>query len=305
MGLFGNELAPICLTTYVRLRHLQRTVRALQMNKLAKQSELYIFSDGPRLGDEEKVRSVRKYLETVDGFKNIYVFKGLNNDFVENNVGGMRMLLDKYGKMIFLEEDIVTAPGFLTFLNESLNRYKGNNKIFSVSGYCPPINIPLDYEHDIFLLRRFNAWGFGIWKDRFDLVRSVSYDEYNSLINNKYRLKRFVDGGGIDMLRLLTLDVEGKINAFDVRAMYAQFLTNQYTVYPTRSLTMNIGHDGTGLHCGVTKKFDVVLSNKMSFKLPSNLDVDYRINKANLKFRRDGYLNGKIKQIARLVRFFQ
>lgn len=279
-----NDLAPIGLSTYARSKHLHQTIEALQKNTLAPQSELYIFSDAPRSGDEAPVTAVRSYLRTIDGFKKVYIVERESNDRVANSRGGLKMLLDRFGKVIFLAEDIVTAPGFLTFLNEALDKYEENDRVFNVSGYCPPIKIPANYCHDVFSLRRLSAWGFGIWKNRFDHLRYITPDEFERFAANKKKVREFVRSGP-DLMLMLKADAYGATDAGDVKLMYAQFLIDQYTVYPTKSLVQNIGHDGTGTHCGATDKFDVALSDKNSFKFPDDVIIDPRIVKANYKFR--------------------
>lgn len=280
-----NNLAPIGVSTYIRLQHLQQTIAALQKNTLAQHSDLYVFSDAPKTGDEERVAAVRSYLRSVDGFKKVHIIKRERNSRIENNRGGMRMLLDRFGKVIFLEEDVVTAPGFLAFMNQGLDKYEGNARIFSVAGYCPPIKIPANYQHDVFLLRRFSAWGFGIWKNRYDSNSYITPDEYEQFAANKKRVREFVKAGGKDMMVMLKADAYGQIDAGDVKAMYTQFLSNQYTLYSAQSLTMNIGHDGTGVHCVKTDRFNVTLSDKVTFRLPTEPIVDPRIVRANLTFR--------------------
>ena len=63
------KLAPICLFVYNRLEESKLTVAALQNNFLASESELFIFSDGPNIDNENKVDSVRAYINTITGFK--------------------------------------------------------------------------------------------------------------------------------------------------------------------------------------------------------------------------------------------
>jgi hypothetical protein len=281
-------LAPIGLSTYSRLQHLRQTIAALQKNKLAEKSELFVFSDAPKAGDEEKVEAVRRYLRTIEGFKAVHIIEREENSRVGNSRGGMRMLLERYGKTIFLEEDILTAPSFLCFMNQALEKYEGNDRIFSISGYCPPIRIPADYKHDVFMVRRFNGWGVGIWKERFDTVKPLSPSEFERFAARKEQTEGFSKGGGKDMLAMLKADAYGKIDAFDVKAMYAQFLSDRYTIYPKKSLTSNIGMDGTGVHCVVTSKFKVPLSDTSQFVLPDNLIIDKRIVEAYLKFRASG-----------------
>jgi len=280
-----SDLAPIGVSTYVRLQHLQENIAALKKNALAEHSELFVFSDAPRHGDEAKVAAVRSYLRTVDGFKNVCIVERETNSRTENNRGGLSSLLNRFGKVIFLEEDVVTAPGFLKFMNQALHKYEKNRRVFSVVGYCPPIKIPADYPHDVFFLKRYNAWGLGIWRDRYDRIRYITPDEYEQFSADKNRVREFIKGGGEDLMVMLKADAYGKIDAGDVKAMYAQFLTDQYTVYPRKSLTSNMGFDGTGTYCSSTTRFNVALSDQFSFSFPDDVVVDQRIIESNWKFR--------------------
>ena len=114
--------APVCVSAYARPGHLARTVEALRNNLAAEKHELFVFSDGAKPGDEDKVAAVRRYLRGVKGFKKITVFERIENNRVLNKRGGMKEVLEAYGRIIFLEEDVITAPGFLRFMNEALQR---------------------------------------------------------------------------------------------------------------------------------------------------------------------------------------
>jgi len=294
-----NNLAPIGISTYARPQHLQKTIEALKKNTLANQSELYVFSDAPKPGDEDKVAAVRSYLRTIDGFKAVHIIERDTNGRVENSRGGAQMLLDQFGKVIFQAEDVITAPGYLTFMNQALDKYEENDRVFSVVGYCPPIKIPSNYQHDVLFLRRFSGWGFGTWKNRFDLIRYVTPEEYEQFAADKNRVSDFVNAGGTDMMAMLKLDAYGEIDAGDVKAMYAQFLSNQYTVYPRESLVYNIGMDATGAHCDDTDYFDVPLNRKTLFDFPDHVIEDPRIVKMNCQFWNNRKLNsqGMIRRV--------
>ncbi len=123
-------LAPIVLFVYNRLSHTKQTVESLQKNYLADQSELFIFSDGPKNElDRQKVENVRKYLNSINGFKNIVIKESQENKGLANSViSGVSEIISKYGKIIVMEDDLVSAPGFLKFMNEALEFYKDNSK---------------------------------------------------------------------------------------------------------------------------------------------------------------------------------
>lgn len=277
--------APIGISAYTRLDHLKRTIEALQNNTLTAQSDLFVFSDGPKPGDEKAVKEVRDYLKTVDGFRSTTIVERKNNDRIANQHGGRIKLLETYGRCIFMEDDIVTAPGFLQFVNDALNFYADNPKVLSISGYSPPLAIPEDYQHDVYFLRRFSAWGIGVWKEKFKLIKPVSREQLQQLKSDKSKLKE-LDAYGEDIIRKLERDVSGKINVVDVKAMYCQYIHDVYTVYPKKSLTNNIGFDGSGLHCGITKKFDTDLWKKTdNFIMTKEVILNDKIIESNRRFR--------------------
>ena len=282
----ANELSPIGISTYTRIEHLKKTIAALQKNTLASQSELFVFSDAPKVGDETRVAEVRDFLRTVDGFKEVHIIERSENNRIANNRGGISMLLERYGRIIFLEDDVVTAPGFLAFMNQALDQYKDDQRFFSVVGYCPPINVPPQYESDLFFLKRFSGWGFGIWKDRFELIRKIPIAEYHELVRDRNRLKTFSRNAGEDVVHMLRLDCKGILDTLDVIATYALSIHDMYTAYPKLSLAQNIGFDGSGVNCSATNFYDVLLDNKVEFKFPDSVFVDPAIVECNYRFRK-------------------
>ncbi|NWK56814.1 glycosyltransferase family 2 protein [Verrucomicrobiaceae bacterium N1E253] len=272
-------LAPIGVSTYTRLTHLKQTIEALSQNTLAKQSKLYIFSDAPMEGDENAVSTLRSYLETIDGFESVTIVARTKNNRIKNNRGGMRQLLDEYGKLIWLEDDIVTAPGFLCYMNEALEFYKDDPQVLSICGYAPPLKVRS--QSDAFILSRFSAWGFGITASNFDKIKAIPSNALETL--DRARLIQ----NGRDLEGMVKREASGKINALDIRAMYAQYLNSTVTVYPKQSLVQNIGHDGTGVHCGNSSEFHhkELWQQTDGFSFVKNPELDPRIVKANARWR--------------------
>ncbi|MCM3901718.1 MAG: hypothetical protein ND866_08430 [Pyrinomonadaceae bacterium] len=281
--------APVMITTYSRLNHLQRTIEELKKNELADETTVYVYLDGPKPGDEEKVEAVRKYLTTVTGFAAFHVVERQQNMGAHENAKLANYeVLDKHGSIIRMEDDIVTAPWFLRFMNLALVKYKDDHNVFSISGYCVPMKIPEDYQYDALFLQKFEGWGCGIWRDRLDDVyHQITLEEFKKFASNKKLCRAFLNGGRRDMLTMLELVANGKLEAADVVAWYIQFLKNQYTLFPTQSLVKNIGMEGSGVHCGVTDFFNAPLSDKTSFHLPDQLIIDHRILKSHRKFWND------------------
>lgn len=285
--------APIGVSTYARVEHLRQTIAALQRNTLAAESELYIFSDAPKPGDEAKVREVRSFIKMIDGFKRVEIIERETNSRTYNNRQGMRMLLDRYGRMIFMEEDIVTAPTFIEYMNYMLDTYEDNPMVFSIAGYCPPIQIPKDYPYGIFLHPRFNPWGFGTWKDRFDkLEMQIPQRIFREIFFNPKTLWQFSQGG-LDILPPVLNNYFHYADGLDSRIFAQQFSMNMLTVYPTRHLVDNSGVDGSGVHKKKKHWYRVTLSTD-PFKepaLPGQMTPDPEIMRAFYVFRSGGIFN--------------
>jgi len=263
------QLAPIGLSTYSRLGHLKQTVEALQKNELAGKSELHVFSDAPKIGDEEKVQAVRDYIKTIDGFKKVHIYERKENNRVANNRGGMRMLLDKYERMIFLEEDVITSPFFLRFMNDALRVYKDDNRVLAITGYGPLIGYPDGYSWDVVMGKRMYCWAFAIWKNRFDLIdMDIKKSDYWKIRLNPYLMHQYMKAGQSVMPQLKHISV-GTVEALDIRVDYTLFKHHMFVLYPRYSMLQNIGLDGSGEHWTVsTDKFDVSLAKKSLTVVP-------------------------------------
>jgi len=80
-------------------------------------------------------------------------------------------LLNEYGKIIVLEDDLLTSPYFLKFMNEALEYYKNEKKVWHISGWNYPINNEgLD---DVFFWRTMNCWGWATWADRWQYFEKM------------------------------------------------------------------------------------------------------------------------------------
>lgn len=276
----NNKLLPIAILTYNRIEHLKQTVEALRKNTLAKKSEIFFFSDAPKKGDEKSVQRLRQYLHEVDGFKKVHIIEQKENNYIKNTVGSVEYILKQYGKGIFLEDDIVTAPGFLQFMNDAEKYYRNNKKVFSISGYTPPIKISNEYTKDYFSLRRFSGWGNVIWADKYFEMNPFTKEQFQKA--DKKEIAKY----GLDLLMMMEKQVKGELNANDINIMFHQYKYDLYTIYPKKSLVQNIGHDGTGVHCGITDKFHHnELWHKTKEFIFDDVSANKEIIKANFDFR--------------------
>lgn len=275
-----DNCAPICLFVYNRLEETKKTIKALQNNFLAKESDLFVFSDGGKnKKDNEKVSKIREYLNNISGFKSINIFESNNNKGLASSViNGVSRVLENHNKIIVLEDDLVSSPNFLDFLNQSLEFYEKDNKIFSVSGYT--LNLTsLTVKKDYYFGYRASSWGWGIWKDRWDKI-DWNVSDYENFKNDKNAIKKFKRGGS-DLPRMLKNQITGKIDSWAIRFCYHQSKNNIFTVFPTKSKLINIGFSEEATNTIGTKRFNTPLDEelKRKFKFQNFKKINQNITK--------------------------
>lgn len=251
-------LAPIALFTYNRPEHTRRTVEALAKNELAAESDLIIFSDGPKdAAGAVKVKAVRDYLRTVSGFKSVVINEKEKNRGLANSIiDGVTEIVNKYGRIIVLEDDMVTSPYFLRFMNDALELYKDEEQVISIHGYMYPVK---EQMPETFFLRGADCWGWATWKRGWDLFEPDGKKLLAGLQMEKLT-EAFDFDGAFPFTRMLNDQNSGKIDSWAVRWYASAFLRHKLTLYPGTSLLYNIGGDGSGTHCSSRDAFNSKLS---------------------------------------------
>lgn len=255
-----NKAAPIVLFTYNRLWHTRQTVEALLKNELAAGSDLIVFSDGPK--DENsraKVDDVRKYLKTIKGFKSIKIIENSKNKgLAESIISGVTKVVNEYGKIIVLEDDLVTSPYFLRYMNDGLNLYENYEDVISVAGYSYPLNQKLP---ETFFVKGADCWGWGTWKRGWDLFEPDGQKLLDELVRQNITYE-FDVLGSYPYTQMLKDQIMGKNNSWGVRWNASAFINQKLSCYPGVSMVQNIGFDKSGVHCGELDIYDVNLSQK-------------------------------------------
>jgi len=293
------NLSPIVLFVYNRLEHTRRTVEALLKNALADKSSLYIFSDGARNESELKtVSTVRDYIKTISGFANIEITTREENlGLADSVISGVNEIFKQNDQVIVMEDDIISSPSFLTFMNKALAFYQDNKSIYSISGYPYPIKIPNTYKKDVFISYRASSWGWGTWKDRWEKVDWEVKDLNKFVADNK--AQELFDRAGEDLIPMLKAQMKGQVDSWAIRWGYAHFKNNSYCLYPVTPLCKNIGTDKSGTHSSSSNKLDVELQESdKEFVLSRDLELNEDIVKEIQKLF-------KLTLIRKIINFIQ
>jgi hypothetical protein len=255
-----KEYAPVALFVYNRLDHARRTVSALRQNLLAPDTDLIIFSDAPRKPDAKaQVQAVRDHIRTIGGFRSVTVIEREHNvGLAASIVGGVNELCTGRGRVIVLEDDLVTAPYFLTYMNDALDFYANDERVIAVHGYMFPVAMPLP---ETFFLRDPGCWGWATWKRAWDLF-DADGTSHLARLREQQRENEFNLDGSYDYVGMLEGRIAGLNQSWAILWYATAFLKGKLTLYPGRSLVQNVGFDGSGTHGGDGSNFATQLSDR-------------------------------------------
>ncbi len=274
-------VAPVVLFVYKRYEHTEKVLKSLNENILAEESELFIFCDGARAdkdqADVDKTREVVRKFSLCNSFKNVEVrFAEKNSGLATSVINGVTEIINKYGNVIVLEDDLITTKDFLVYMNSALDFYEKNKKIWSISGFSFFDPEKLDYPHDIYMGYRGCSWGWATWKDRWNMV-DWEVSDYNKFKINPFMRRKFTVSGN-DMPGMLDNQMKGFISSWAIRWCYQQNKLQMYTVFPKYTRIQNIGTDGSGTHSGNNHSYDVKLVENTSCNF-EHLDTDEKVLK--------------------------
>ena len=221
----------------------------MQLNELAKDSDLIIFSDAPKDGQASlAVKEVRAFISTIKGFKKITIIeREVNFGLVRSIKEGVTEIVNESGKIIVMEDDLVTHPQFLEFMNKGLEMYKLNKNIFSISGYShfKSKKVTQSNTNDTYFLKLTSTWSWATWSDRWEFYNDDTTDS-SILKTNSDLVKQFNYDNSYPFYKMLKNRNDGKVKSWGIVWYWNVFKQNGLTLYPTETLIDQIGFDGTG-----------------------------------------------------------
>lgn len=262
--------APIILFVYNRPDHTLRTLKALENNNLASESELFIYADAAK-NEQSKaaVEQVREIINRNWRFKSVTLtLRESNCGLAANVIDGVTKIVEQYGQVIVLEDDLVTSPFALEYFNDTLELYRHQDQVMQISGYGYPVK-DIETLPETFFFRVANSWGWATW-DR-------AWNRFNSDINaltddfTAEQIHQFSIEGKENFWKQVKEFKTGKINSWAIRWYASVFKNNGLVLYPRNSLTQNIGNDGSGTHTAAETTYQVVLANKKITQFPQEI----------------------------------
>jgi len=249
-----SQLAPIVVFAFKRPAHTQKMLEALADNPEFAFSPLYFYCDGARNnGESAQVEETRRLVRDWPHPNKTVIERDRNWGLAKSIIDGVTKVVNQFGSVIVLEDDLVTSPYFLQFMNDGLLVYEQNENVASIHGYVYPI----DGLPETFFLRGADCWGWATWKDRWALFETDGA-KLMAELKSRRLTKLFDFNDAYPYTRMLAKQISGKNDSWAIRWHASAFLKGKFTLYPGRSLAQNIGADGSGTHCGDTDEFTTV-----------------------------------------------
>lgn len=291
--------APIALFLYNRPEHTQRTLDALVSNEGFHKSELYVFCDGPKEAkDLEAVLATREVLHSYNLANAKIIERQKNLGLARSIITGVSELCHQHGRTIVLEDDLITSPYFLEYMNHALNLYADDLGVMQVSGYMFPIdrhNLP-----QTFFLNLTTSWGWGVW-DRSWKYFDSSPTNFIRIQNEASKRENFDLGGMYPYFKMLKSKQRGKIDSWAIDWYASVFCMDGVCLFPAQSLVRNIGHDNTGVHCGSSSAYEVDLSLEKIIQFPEQTSELPEARRRLIKY----YQLSKLSLLKQAIRFIQ
>ena len=253
--------APVLIATLNRERHFKNCIASLAKCKGAVETPLYIALDYPP--SEKYIKgyeAIKEFIPRITGFKKIEVIKRKINYGSKRNFFTARdYLYKKYDAIISSEDDNEFSVDFLEFMNHSLTIHKSSPHILAVCGYMYPIR-GLNIESQQFLYNGFSAWGWGTWRDKYNLLNfdgnescndfedrtKVHVSEISDFLEDRSNIRMIKNHTLRNHLRRCVLD--NKVTS-DSYVCFYQIKNKMYSIFPRETLVRNLGNDGSGEHC--------------------------------------------------------
>lgn len=244
------KLAPIVLFVYNRPELALKTLEHLKLNVHADKSELFIFSDGPKVNADEdslkKIHLVREVIRKDKWCKNVHIVESkINLGLADSIINGVTEIVNKFGKIIVLEDDLLTSIYFLEYMNKALDKYEDIDKVYVVIGYNYPIKIKT--KEKAFFSKATSCLGWGTWKASWDNFKK-SPDDYVNLYFDKKLSYRFDLDGSYPFTKMLKLQMEENVDSWAIRWWWAIFKNKGLSLFPSSTLIAHIGFNLDATH---------------------------------------------------------
>lgn len=249
----------VCVFFYNRPDFVEKCLDALSASVGSLAVSLKVFIDGPKSDlDGTSVQQVRDKVDGYDFglFAHVEIIKSnINKGLAWSIITGVSKAIKQCDQLVVVEDDLIVTTNFLSFMHESLMKYKDFPNVGSVSGFSFPIYN--SSKNHVYFHPRPTSWGWGTWSDRWCQSEwNVTYEYLQSISYSR----QFFNTLGSDMDRMLRAYMSGTSDSWAIRWALAHKVHGWVAVTPYLSKVENRGF-------GDRKATNTRGSNNFSVKL--------------------------------------
>ena len=261
--------APVIVTTIFRYEKFRNCIESLSRCTDADKTEVFIGVDYPAREEHwPGYLKIKEYLPRISGFKKVNVFLRDKNLGQGKNGKDLRDRARKeYDRYISTEDDNEFAPNFLQYMNQCLEKYKDDPKVFSVCGYSyiEWEKQTKNYPYNAMPIHGYCAWGVGGWFYKNEGYR-VSSIQSKDIINNPKIVHYLFSVRKHKLIHYLMYRYKG--SSADIRKVCFYSLNDKYSIYPKISKVRNNGFDKESSNCAeITSYAKQVIDTNTTFTL--------------------------------------
>jgi glycosyltransferase involved in cell wall biosynthesis len=229
--------AAILVTVYNRIEHFTKCIESLKRCTLANQTDLYIASDGAKYKeDEADIIKIRKFINNIDGFKQVFpIIREKNYGMANNSHIAKEFIYNNNEKLVTLEDDVLVGKNFLKFMNEGLDYYRYDDRVVAVAGYLPAeIN---NIFQAPFITNLFSPYGFGMWREKWEYLTKLRDKRlFHEWISDVKKFKIY-EQSFPELVRALPLIIDGGWRLGDVEYNLIMQNSGKYVLFPPASIS--------------------------------------------------------------------
>lgn len=292
-----NFDVPILLVIF---RRKDTALRVMDAIAKVKPEKLYISQDGPRTFEEAKqVNGTREaVLSKITWECNLTVWIHDRNLGLKKHIPeAFDRFFEKEEYGIYLEDDTLPSKGFFYFQKQLLEKYKNDNRIFSINGtnFYPRLT---KSKHSYYLSKLGDIWGFGLWKRSWKLYDGDLKDFANLSDDSKYNSYFFSKKHKYYLETFWKAIVNGKLDSWAMQLVYSALKNKMYFIAPRYNMVNNIGVNKSASNISLQTYYQT-FDNPFPIKHPKKL-IYSKTN--DLKYFRNMLKGGWIRLI--LIRIY-
>lgn len=238
---------PIAIFAYNRPSHLKRLLISLEGNKII---NLNFFLDGARNKKDRLIQEQILSMLKNSKFKTKIYKQKKNLGLAKSIELGLNIMSKRYKHFIVLEDDVIPYKNFLKFIKINLRKYNDKDHIAAICGYqLKEINNKKKKENNSIELDYFIPWGWATWSKKW-----IDYiNERNKFLKKiKINKKNYIE-------KVLKYKIEKKPEQiWSAKYILFNLSKKKKFIFPTSTLSKNIGFDGSGINSKITNNLSVI-----------------------------------------------